>query len=173
MASLFHHDPWYKDGLRFACTQCGNCCSGEPGYVWVTRDDIARIAAFRGQRPDDLSRRFVRRVGVRHSLTEKPNGDCVFLVRENGKAICGIYPVRPLQCRTWPFWSENLRTPADWAATAQGCPGLNKGRLYSLNVVESLRRGKPGEAADEAPCAATEYHAPAPPAPPDAHRPPH
>ena len=33
-------DPWYADGLRFECTQCGDCCSGEPGYVWVDEDEI-------------------------------------------------------------------------------------------------------------------------------------
>ncbi|MFM1805538.1 MAG: hypothetical protein RL136_2417, partial [Planctomycetota bacterium] len=28
--------PWYAEGLRFECTQCGNCCSGGPGAVWFT-----------------------------------------------------------------------------------------------------------------------------------------
>ena len=27
-------EPWYRDGLRFQCTQCGNCCTGDPGVVW-------------------------------------------------------------------------------------------------------------------------------------------
>ena len=30
--------PWYRDGLRFTCTRCGNCCTGAPGYVWVDAD---------------------------------------------------------------------------------------------------------------------------------------
>ena len=36
--------------------------------------------------------------------------DCVFLKEdpERGRKTCSIYPVRPLQCRTWPFWPENL-----------------------------------------------------------------
>ena len=40
--------PWYADGLRFACTQCGNCCTGEPGFVWVNDAEIAAIAEVRG-----------------------------------------------------------------------------------------------------------------------------
>ena len=34
--------------------------------------------------------------------------DCVFLDRDTikGKAICSMYDVRPLQCRTWPFCEE-------------------------------------------------------------------
>ena len=36
---------WYRDGLQFECTQCGNCCTGDPGYVWVTPEEIKAIAA--------------------------------------------------------------------------------------------------------------------------------
>src|SRR5690606_15561824 len=39
-------DRWYRDGLRFECTQCGNCCTGMPGHVWVDEADIARIAEY-------------------------------------------------------------------------------------------------------------------------------
>ena len=33
---------WYSEGLRFECTQCGACCSGEPGYVWVDEPWLTR-----------------------------------------------------------------------------------------------------------------------------------
>ncbi len=39
--------PWYQDGLAFTCTQCGKCCTGDPGFVWVTDEEIAALAAFR------------------------------------------------------------------------------------------------------------------------------
>src|SRR5437763_101054 len=39
-------EKWYGAGLRFNCTQCGNCCSGGPGYVWLTVNDMQRIAQF-------------------------------------------------------------------------------------------------------------------------------
>ena len=121
---------WYKDGLRFACTQCGNCCSGAPGYVWVTPEDIENIAHFLGRQDGTLSGKHLRLVGVKHSLTEKPGGDCLFLERANGKATCGIYSVRPGQCRTWPFWEENLVSPTAWADEARTCPGMNHGRHH-------------------------------------------
>ncbi len=41
--------PWYKDGLRFKCTQCGDCCTGAPGYVWVNQAEIEGIAAELGE----------------------------------------------------------------------------------------------------------------------------
>ncbi|HMQ17399.1 MAG TPA: YkgJ family cysteine cluster protein [Phycisphaerae bacterium] len=129
---------WYENGLRFACTQCGNCCSGAPGYVWVSTAELETIAAHRGLTPEAFARRHTRRVGRRISLLEHHNGDCEFLVSTpEGKRICGIYPVRPLQCRTWPFWDSNLERPGDWAHAGLKCPGINRGLLHALPVIQA------------------------------------
>jgi len=136
------HDKWYAQGLRFECLQCGRCCSGEPGYVWVTPQEIRKIAAFLGCEDEQLEPRYLRRVGTRFSLTEMPNGDCVFLARRNGRAVCAIYPVRPLQCRTWPFWRSNLTSAARWAEVARTCPGMNRGAHYDAAAIEELRNGE-------------------------------
>lgn len=134
--------PWYKDGLCFECTLCGNCCSGAPGYVWVTRQEVQRIAEYLRLPTNWLSKQHLRRILFRYSLTEKPGGDCIFLRRDGDKAYCEIYPVRPRQCRSWPFWSENLRSRNQWEAAARGCPGINCGRRYSLDQIEPLRKGR-------------------------------
>lgn len=132
-------DKWYQDGLRFTCTQCGNCCSGPPGYVWVTREDVKAIATFLGHRDGTLPPAHLRRVGFRLSLTEKPGGDCIFLERRNGKAFCTIYEVRPRQCRTWPFWDELLKSRVAWDRAAENCPGMNHGRHYGFVAIEEIR----------------------------------
>ena len=133
-------EKWYREGLKFTCTQCGNCCSGEPGYVWATREEIGKIAAFLGRTDGWLDPEHLRRVGLHYSLTEHPNGECIFLKRENGKSMCSIYPVRPLQCRTWPFWSENLKSEKTWNALAESkCPGMNKGQSYDYVQIETRR----------------------------------
>ena len=41
--------PWYRDGLRFECSQCGDCCTGAPGYVWVNKEEIASLASEAGE----------------------------------------------------------------------------------------------------------------------------
>lgn len=130
---------WYRDGLKFDCTQCGNCCSGAPGYVWVTKEDRRAIAEFLKAPSGALDERHVRRVGFRYSLNEHRNGDCIFLKSVDGKRICGIYPVRPLQCRTWPFWHHNLRSPEAWQAAAETCPGMNRGPHHSFVAIEEVR----------------------------------
>lgn len=130
---------WYRDGLHFTCRQCGRCCSGAPGYVWTTKEEIARISAFLGRTDGWLDREYLRRVRLRHSLTEKENGDCIFLEHCGKEARCAIYPVRPLQCRTWPFWPENLWSLDAWNEAHTKCPGINTGRHYDLDEIEAIR----------------------------------
>ena len=126
--------PWYRDGLAFECTRCGNCCTGSPGYVWVNAEEVARLAVFRGQTVDQFSRKFVRRVGDDYSLIEKPGGDCIFWSPEAG---CTVYEARPVQCRTWPFWPENLEAPEDWANVQKTCPGSGRGRVFSVEEIRA------------------------------------
>jgi hypothetical protein len=126
--------PWYQDGLRFKCTGCGDCCTGSPGYVWVNKEEISKLAELVGLGIDEFEARFVRLVGVRKSLVEFANGDCTFF--DNKTRKCKVYSARPRQCRTWPFWDSNIRTPEAWAETCQVCPGSGRGQLYSLEKIE-------------------------------------
>lgn len=124
---------WYKDGLKFECTQCGNCCTGAPGYVWITISELYRIAEFLGIDDREFTRRYVRKVNNRLSLIELPNGNCVFY--EKG---CKVYPVRPSQCRTFPFWKEVVERPSTWEEAARECPGMNQGRQFTEEEIAEL-----------------------------------
>ncbi|MHC4695949.1 MAG: YkgJ family cysteine cluster protein [Planctomycetota bacterium] len=135
-------EKWYHSGLKFTCTQCGDCCTGAPGYVWANKEEIRKIAKFLERTDDWLDKQHLRRVGLRYSLTERPNGDCIFLRRENGRFHCSIYAVRPLQCRTWPFWAGNLRSPQTWDQTKKVCPGVDSGKHHELTQIETLRTRK-------------------------------
>lgn len=129
--------PWYQDGLPFTCTRCGNCCTGEPGYVWVNDEELAAIAELRGEPLEEVIGLYTKTERNGRSLREKPNGDCVFYDRKQG---CTIYPVRPRQCQTWPFWESNLRTREAWRRTQEKCPGASHGEL--IPVEEITRRLK-------------------------------
>lgn len=126
--------PWYEDGLRFQCTGCGDCCTGAPGYVWVNKAEIEAIAAEIEASLDEFYDKYVRKIGIRYSLVEFPNGDCVFF--DSRQRSCNVYEVRPRQCRTWPFWKSNLRTPESWQETCDDCPGSGQGRLVPLEEIE-------------------------------------
>ncbi|MEQ8210586.1 MAG: YkgJ family cysteine cluster protein [Lacipirellulaceae bacterium] len=127
--------PWYADGLRFKCTACGDCCTGSPGYVWLIQAEINEMADELDLTPKEFERRYVRNVGVRRSLKEFPKSyDCVLLDPETRK--CKVYASRPRQCRTWPFWDSNLKSPETWQETCDSCPGAGKGKLYNIQHIE-------------------------------------
>lgn len=115
-------EPWYQEGLNFKCTECGKCCTGSPGYIWVTEHEIIAIADFLNLSIDDFSARYLRVVDDRISLLELPkNFDCIFLKDKK----CQIYSVRPKQCRTFPWWPKNLKSKEDWQEAAKFCEGIN------------------------------------------------
>lgn len=131
------NQPWYQEGLRFGCRQCGRCCVGEPGYVWVNEGEITAMAARLGLNRSVFIANFVRNVGGRKSLVELPDGDCIFFDREIRG--CKVYEERPVQCRTWPFWDSNIDTANSWKKTAKFCPGCNKGETYTVAEIEEKR----------------------------------
>ncbi len=130
--------PWYAAGLKFQCTQCGDCCTGAPGFVWVNKAEIDAMSELHGVEVEEFERLYVRKIGIRKSLKEFPNGDCVFFDEETRK--CTVYGARPRQCRTWPFWDSNLRTPEAWSQTCKVCPGSGNGKLYNLDDIEVQRK---------------------------------
>lgn len=113
---------WYEKGLQFQCTGCGQCCTGAPGYVWVTPEEMEAIAKRLSLPLDQFIKKYVRRVQGRYSLKEdSKNFDCVFL---KGKK-CEIYDERPKQCRTFPWWPEHLKSRKDWEEVSLRCEGVN------------------------------------------------
>lgn len=131
--------PWYQDGLRFQCSQCGDCCTGAPGFVWVNGDEIRALAGqVTAGDVAEFERLYVRQVGIRKSLVEFPSGDCVFFDGQSRK--CTVYEARPRQCKTWPFWDSNLKNPDAWKAACEVCPGSGQGNLYQLEQIEEQRK---------------------------------
>jgi hypothetical protein len=118
-------DPWYADGLQFTCSQCGNCCTGGPGFVWLTKDEITKIADHLKITPGEMVERYCRKVDGKFSLIESVNNgqhDCVFLVdmpqpRGAGDKVvqtkrgCRIYPVRPFNAARGRSGRRTCRTP--------------------------------------------------------------
>lgn len=137
---------WYADGLRFQCTQCGNCCTGPPGAVWFDDAELAAMAASRKMTEEEFLLRYAHEIDGRRSLIERKTEhgyDCVFLDRETqpGKAVCSLYEARPLQCRTWPFWPEILESKRSWTSYKRHtpCPGMDSGPLIPVEQIRIER----------------------------------
>lgn len=130
-------DPWYADGLRFECTQCGKCCRNHGddfAFVYLGASEADAMAKHLGL---DLGRFKTRYTTLDEGdLVLKDNGDkCIFLGDDNR---CEVYEARPRQCRTWPFWSDNLEEK-EWRGPVKTlCPGIDSGTLYPREEIERL-----------------------------------
>ena len=135
---------WFEDGLRFSCTQCGNCCTGPTGAVWFTESEAKAMAESLEVPIKEFYLRFARKIGARWSLNERlveGKYDCVFLDRSGDHPNCSLYAVRPSQCRTWPFWNELLKSRTSWerAKRETPCPGMDSGNLIPASEIRIQR----------------------------------
>lgn len=114
--------PWFEKGLRFKCTECGGCCTGSDGYVFLGKSDVESLAKHFNLSFEDCLKKYTRKTDDKITLIDRnSSGDCIFL--EDNK--CTVYEARPIQCRTFPWWIQNLEKPEDWEAAANHCEGIN------------------------------------------------
>lgn len=136
--------PWYvrRGGLKFRCTQCGLCCK-QPGFVAVTREEAAKIAprVREGATVKSLE-------GVLWNwddqqgawMIDVPEGSACPLLGEQG---CTVHDIKPEQCATYPFWSENIASLIDWAEEGKRCEGIrDDGDLYTPELIDVILQGK-------------------------------
>jgi Fe-S-cluster containining protein len=127
--------PWWSDGVRFECQETGRCCvsRGSYGYVYLTLEDRRRLARHFGISTTRFTRRYCERTDGHWRLRgDRP--ECRFL----DGSRCAVYEARPTQCRTWPFWPENMKAKVWTTEIVAFCPGIGKGRLYSGEEIEVL-----------------------------------
>ena len=130
MDQFFQHRYFFDDGLQFQCRQCGRCCTGDPGLVRVTPGEIEAISKYLGLAQLFFIKQYLYLCREGFCINEDEKGRCLFY--QDG---CRIYTVRPLQCRTFPFWCDNLRSEKKWRQIAAECPGIGKGRFYSKSEI--------------------------------------
>lgn len=130
---------WYEEGLRFECTACGRCCidRGDYAFVFLNRGEEKPLARALGLTVPAFLERYTQ--GVDGLVVLENGGEerdrCIFL--QEGRR-CRVYEARPLQCRTWPFWPENLLKRMWEGEIAPSCPGVGRGRLYSRPEIEEI-----------------------------------
>lgn len=101
--------------------------------MWVDAGETQELATHLGLAVSEFNRRYVRQVGRLRSLIDKPDRTCIFW---DGR--CTVYSARPGQCRTFPFWEQNLENEGAWEAVRRRCRGAGSGQLYSLNQIRRL-----------------------------------
>lgn len=127
--------------VRFECTQCGDCCRfGPDAVVWVSREEVERIANHLGVDVAAVAAR-TRRDEGRRTIIPDADGICPFLDRQTN--ACTVYAARPDQCRSYPFWPSLVLFPASWEAEKQRCEGIGRGELISPEEITRRLRDAP------------------------------
>jgi Fe-S-cluster containining protein len=122
--------------MRFECQPGCTVCCRRKGFVYLTEDDVARAATFLGMTPAVFEKRFIYRTKNLRRLRIPRAGQCRFLAADG----CSIHPVKPTQCRIFPFWPEVAESGRDWRQAAAWCPGIGKGELVRIETARTLAR---------------------------------
>ena len=126
-----------KKGTNFECQGSGNCCvsRGSYGYVYLSLLDRQRLAKSFKLSLKKFTQKFCDKNNRYYHLKElKKNGDCIFLIDKR----CSVYKSRPIQCRTWPFWKENMKVKEWNNNIIKFCPGIGKGNKVSLLKIKKI-----------------------------------
>lgn len=126
---------WWRDGVDFKCTGCGKCCMNE-GEVWLDIDEFHDLAEYLNLTFSATIDKYVENIQsnwvklksqdipLTSTLTSSPSlissssntavqqtslvSQCIFLAED--RKTCSIYPARPAQCRTYPYWPRLLES---------------------------------------------------------------
>jgi Fe-S-cluster containining protein len=138
MKDTNQHSYFFDKGIRFVCRECGTCCTGDSGVISVSSEEVEDISAFLKLSRGVFIKTYLYLTINGYSIREGIGGNC--LLYEND---CRIYPVRPEQCRTYPFWIKNMRSEAKWNEVQNVCPGIGAGRLFTKKeILEILEKSK-------------------------------
>ncbi len=122
--------------IRFACQPgCIRCCDTQ-GFVYITARDLERLSKHFGLTEKDFEKRYVIRYRQVMRLRKPRKSQCHFLKPDG----CSVHEVKPVQCRTYPFWPEIVENRAAWESEAKRCPGINKGELVQIGTACEIAR---------------------------------
>ena len=126
-------------GIKFQCQGSSNCCvsRGKYGFVYLSKKDLSRFSNFFNISISSFKKKYCEFTQDYLHLKElNINGNCIFL----DKKKCSVYSARPTQCRSWPFWKENLNAKKWNDEIINFCPGIGKGKKYK--AYEILKKMK-------------------------------
>ena len=127
----------FNEGIRFECQGSSNCCvsRGSYGYVYLSKKDIGELSKFFNLKSKDFINLYCDKIDGFLCLKERnKDGKCQFLDNKQ----CSVYKARPIQCRTWPFWSTNMNSKTWNKEISKFCPGINKGKLFTKEDIKKI-----------------------------------
>jgi hypothetical protein len=122
--------------MRFSCQRgCTRCCT-QKGWVYLSGEDVSRLAEFLAMSAAELLDRYVYSTKYTLRLRKPRQTQCPFLKADG----CSVHPAKPTQCRVFPFWPELIEDKKELKETARWCPGIGKGDIVSVETLEESAR---------------------------------
>ena len=134
-----------KKNIKFKCQGSSNCCvsRGSYGFVYLSKKDLIRISKYLRIEINKFKKNYCAYTdGYLHLREMRKDGNCIFLKDKR----CTVYKGRPMQCRTWPFWSENMNFKT-WNSQIIGfCPGVGKGeKIDKRKIIYKIKSDENNE----------------------------
>jgi uncharacterized protein len=107
---------------NFTCQSCGNCCRREGGYVYVTNNEMEKIAKYKQVTMFEFKQKHVLKQHGWNILSSPTFKTECFL--EPGNNNCLIYDARPRYCRRYPDCEDVWQTEESVKEELEFCPGL-------------------------------------------------
>ena len=119
--------------FRFECQpECTQCCT-MAGNVYLTEHDADRIAAHLEVTPVEFRQQYCVYEDDELRLLGRSKDPCRFVTA----AGCSIHEVKPVQCRTFPFWPEYVANKRSWKNLSRFCPGIGVGPIIPVEQVRA------------------------------------
>ena len=123
---------WEKAPVHFECDpDCFKCCV-KPGVVYMNRKDVRDAAKYLKLSQNRFKSEFLNKEHDMWYINVEEDNPCPFLTFDG----CSIHEVKPVQCKTYPFWRENMETLRHWELAAGFCPGVGRGSLQLPKAIK-------------------------------------
>ena len=125
---------WEKESPRFECqSDCFKCCT-KSGIVYFDNISIKNASKITKLSPSSFKKKFLKQDDGQW-IHEVENGNsCAFLTLDG----CSIHFGKPVQCRSYPFWHENMTSMNMWKFVSSFCPGIDSGPHIAVSTIRNF-----------------------------------
>ncbi|MEM2099376.1 MAG: YkgJ family cysteine cluster protein [Candidatus Bathyarchaeia archaeon] len=128
----------YPTNVRFECTKCGLCCGDtkeKTRHILLLTHEAEEIATYTKQPIAKFAEKTTDKTPYTYEIKKDGNGKCNFLATNNN---CGIYAIRPLICRFYPFELKINKNKKHQFLYTTECPSIGKGKKLNKTYFKNL-----------------------------------